>query len=54
MNPEDEDSLICGDSYDHEVVVDYEGPDGVQWHCARPECGVEGWDEQPQPTVLPK
>lgn len=54
MNPEDEDGEICGESYDHQVVIDHEGPDGVQWHCSRPECGVEVWDENPLPSELPK
>lgn len=30
-----------------DVVIDDEGPDGIQWHCARPECGVEVWDPAP-------
>ena len=52
--PEDKDGEICGDTYDHDVVIDHEGPEGVQWHCARSECGVEMWDKTPQPSELPK
>ncbi|WP_329212303.1 hypothetical protein [Streptomyces sp. NBC_01708] len=39
------DEEACGDTYDHLVVI--ESPDGIQWHCARPECGVEVWDPTP-------
>lgn len=42
---------ICGESYDHDIVIDYEGPDGIQWHCIRGECGVEVWDENPLPAA---
>lgn len=41
---------VCGDSYDHDVVIDHKGPDGIQWHCARAECGVEVWDPAPITT----
>lgn len=40
--------LICGESYDHDIVIDYDGPDGRQWACQN--CGAEGW-EDPEPTT---
>jgi hypothetical protein len=39
----DENEEICGETYDHDEVIDYEGPDGRQWSCRR--CGAEGWEE---------
>lgn len=39
----DPDEDVCGESYDHDTVVTYEGEDGVQWECKR--CGAEGWKE---------
>lgn len=45
MVPEDEE--VCGEHYDHAVVIDHQSPDGIQWHCSRPECGVEVWDPSP-------
>ncbi|MFD3970350.1 hypothetical protein [Streptomyces cyaneofuscatus] len=41
---------VCGEAYDHDVVIDHEGKHGIQWHCARPECGVEVWDPAPITT----
>ncbi|MFD8919481.1 hypothetical protein ACFV0Y_16880 [Streptomyces sp. NPDC059569] len=36
------DEEVCGEAYDHDAEIDYDGPDGVQWSCRR--CGAEGWD----------
>ncbi|WP_405824328.1 hypothetical protein OG705_29440 [Streptomyces sp. NBC_00838] len=33
---------ICGEAYDHDEEIDYDGPDGLQWSCRR--CGAEGWE----------
>lgn len=38
----DTDGEVCGETYDHDEVIDYDGPDGVQWSCRR--CGAEGWE----------
>ncbi|MEU1088997.1 hypothetical protein ABZ401_19540 [Streptomyces sp. NPDC005892] len=43
----DLDDEVCGDTYDHDIVIDHQDPTGIQWHCARPECGVEVWDPTP-------
>lgn len=39
----DEEEDECGYVFDHDEVIDYEGPDGTQWHCRR--CGAEGWED---------
>ncbi|MER5815486.1 hypothetical protein [Streptomyces californicus] len=49
-NEQGPDEEVCGEAYDHDVVIDHEGDDGIQWHCARPECGVEVWDPAPITT----
>ncbi|MFD3999798.1 hypothetical protein [Streptomyces rubiginosohelvolus] len=35
------DEEVCGETYDHDEDIQYDGPDGVQWHCRR--CDAEGW-----------
>ena len=37
------DSVICGESIDHDEEITYDGPDGVQWRCRR--CDAEGFEE---------
>ena len=39
----DEDEPVCGESYDHDEQITYDGPDGVQWVCR--ECGAEGFED---------
>lgn len=39
----DEDEDICGEAFDHDMQIVYEGEDGRQWVCRR--CGAEGWEE---------
>jgi hypothetical protein len=48
---DDEDEEVCGETRDHDVVVDYEDPEGVQWHCTY--CEIEVWDPAPitEPTA---
>lgn len=46
----DDEEEVCGETYDHDAVTDYDGPDGQQWSCRR--CGAEGWspaEQQPTP-----
>ena len=38
----DEDGEACGETYDHDEEIQYDGPDGLQWSCRR--CGAEGWE----------
>lgn len=40
---EDDREDICGETYDHDTITTYEGPDGTQWECRR--CGAEGWQD---------
>ncbi|MFG3127365.1 hypothetical protein ACGFZU_06645 [Streptomyces tendae] len=39
-----DDEEICGETYDHDEEIDYDGPEGVQWSCRR--CGAEGWESR--------
>lgn len=36
------DEEVCGETYDHDENITYEGADGVGWECRR--CGAEGWE----------
>jgi hypothetical protein len=38
-----EDKDVCGETFDHDEVITYKSPDGVQWECRR--CGAEGFEE---------
>lgn len=38
IDPED---FVCGEAFDHDEVITYDGPDCKQWMCRR--CGAEGW-----------
>ncbi len=42
-NPPDDDE-ICGETFDHDEVITYDGPDGLQWECRR--CGAEVFEEK--------
>lgn len=44
MTEPDENEEVCGETFDHDTVTTYDGPDGVQWECRR--CGAEGWEDQ--------
>jgi len=39
---------ICGEAFDHDEVITYDGPDGLQWECRR--CGAEVFEEKFQPA----
>ena len=41
MTEETED--VCGETFDHDVVVTYDEPDGMMWECRR--CGAEVWED---------
>lgn len=44
MTSEDEEfEPICGESFDHDIVITYEDEELVQWYCDN--CGAEGWDD---------
>jgi hypothetical protein len=34
----------CGEEFDHDEVIDYDGTEGTQWSCRR--CGAEGWEKK--------
>lgn len=38
-----EDEEVCGETYDHDEMITYNGPDGIQWECRN--CGAEGSQE---------
>lgn len=38
-----DDEMVCGESYDHDLVTTYEAEDGRQYECRR--CGAEIWEE---------
>lgn len=39
---------VCGETYDHDEITTYEGPDGRQWRCRR--CDAEGWEDPEDDT----
>jgi hypothetical protein len=43
-NPPDDDAEVCGETFDHDETITYDGPDGLQWQCRR--CGAEGFEER--------
>lgn len=47
MVDNDDDEMLCGEAFDHDEAVTYDGPDGYQWYCRR--CGAEGWEEPASP-----
>jgi hypothetical protein len=38
-----ENDEICGDTFDHVIVITYEDEDTRQWECSN--CGAEGWED---------
>lgn len=38
------DDIVCGETIDHDEVITYDGPDGIQWRCRR--CDAEGFEEK--------
>lgn len=51
-NPVLDNEEVCGETYDHDEEIDYDGPDGRQWSCRR--CGAEGWESRDPDTTTPK
>lgn len=43
-----DDDLVCGESFDHDEVLDFEDDDLIQWHCRR--CGAEGYIDKKEPA----
>jgi rubrerythrin len=40
----DEDEMICGESYDHNLEVTFEDGEFISWTCQ--ECGAELWEDK--------
>lgn len=43
------DDTVCGETIDHDEVITYDGPDGIQWMCRR--CDAEGFAEKEDPVT---